>query len=495
VGKELLMKGLLSALFLLCHGFVLANEKKNILMIAVDDLRPMLSCYGDERISTPNFDRLADSAMLFERAYCNYAKCGASRMSLMTGLMPGTIGVYTHRNSDIEKFRQSRTDAVPMSRWFREAGYEVRSFGKIDHDGWAVPSDWSKPPFAGRNGEMLEVVEASSIPMKTIIADRANCPVAQSPDVDDDFLFGGRMVNEVNRLLGEPREKPFFFAVGFRRPHLPFVAPKRYYDLHKPEEWWLAPNPDPPKGAPVLAWFNSDDYGGMMKKVGDPMPDPLTRDDAIALNGFEMRSYVGAPVRGGISTAKQLELLHAYAACVSYVDAQIGKILDQVDESELRENTIIMLWSDHGWHLGEMSTWGKMTNYEISTRIPFMVSVPGLKSGRTSSLAALIDVYPTLCDLTGVEAPEHLEGSSLVPILENEGATVNGVVRHLYARYKGAFMGHAVRTDRYRYVRWTNWQGKVVEQELYDLQSDPLETVNIVADHPELAQNLEAILD
>lgn len=477
---------------ILCHGFLVAQDRPNILMIAVDDLRPMLSCYGDERVQTPNFDRLAVSGMLFERAYCNYSKCGPSRMSLMTGLRPGTVGVYSNNERDITKFRKSRPDAVPMSRWFREAGYEVRGFGKIDHDGWAVPEDWSAPLFAGREGEMLEVVNDDVT--ATLIADRANCPVAQAPDVADEFLFAGRMVNQVNRHLGELHEKPFFYAVGFRRPHLPFVAPKRYYDLYAPDESWLAMNPKPPKNVPHLAWFNSDGYGGMMKKVGDPMPDPLTRADAIALNGFEMRSYVGAPVQGEIPAANQIKLLHAYAACISYVDAQIGKLLDQLDESGLRENTIVLLWSDHGWHLGEKSAWGKMTNYEIANRIPFMISAPGMEPGQTKSFAALLDVYPTLCDLAGIEPPTHLEGVSLVPVLKDAAASVKDVIFHEYSRYKNDFMGHAVRTDRYRYVRWTDRNGELVAEELYDLESDPMEMSNLSEEQPDKASELATLL-
>ena len=282
--------------------------------------------------------------------------------------------------------------------------------------------------------------------------------------------------------------------MGFRRTHLPFVAPKRYFDLYEPDESWLAPNPEPLKNVPHLAWFNSDGYGGMMKKLGDPMPDPLTRADAIALNGFEMRSYVGAPVHGEISAAKQIELLHAYAACVSYVDAQIGKLLDQLNESGLRENTVVLLWSDHGWHLGEMSARGKMTNYEIANRIPFMISAPGMEPGRTKSFAALLDVYPTLCELAGIESPAHLEGISLVPVLVDAAASVKDMIFHEYSRYKEDFMGHAVRTDRYRYVRWTDRRGELVAEELYDLESDPMETLNLSKERPGKASELARLL-
>tara|TARA_R110000850_G_scaffold25755_3_gene73968 strand:- start:825 stop:2315 length:1491 start_codon:yes stop_codon:yes gene_type:complete len=487
---------LASLVALLAFGPVMGSEDRpNILMIAVDDLRPMLGCYGDSRMRTPHIDQLAGEGMLFERAYCNYAKCGPSRLSLMTGLRPDTVGVYSHGDREVAAFREANPAAIPMSRWFRESGYHVRSFGKIDHDGWAVPEDWSEPPFAGREGEMLEIVDGSAPNEGTIIADRADCPVMQAPDVADDDLFAGRMTNEVIRQLSEQEgAQPFFYAVGFRRPHLPFVAPKRYYDLYEPDESWLAPNQEPPEGAPTLAWFNSDGYGGMMKKVGDPMPDPLTREDAIALNGFEMRSYVGAPVRGEISKQKQMELRHAYSACISYVDAQIGRLLQELSDQGLRENTIVLLWSDHGWHLGEMSAWGKMTNYEVATRVPLIVSAPGMKGGRTLSLAELVDLYPTLCELAEVDPPKHLEGNSLVPVLRDSSIAVKDAIRHEYSRYNGDFMGRAIRTERFRYVEWTNRKGAVVEEELYDLESDSTERVNLSKTKKGVAQGLQRLL-
>lgn len=460
-------------------------------MFAVDDLRPMLGCYGDDRVATPHIDALAESGMLFERAYCNYAKCGPSRLSLMTGLRPGSIQVYGHRDSEVEAFRSANPDAVPMSRWFRESGYSVRSFGKIDHDGWAVEEDWSKPPSPGREGEMLEIAGEDPAEDPSRIAERTACPVMQSPDVEDEYLFAGRMAREVVDLLkkGSP-EAPFFYAVGFRRPHLPFVAPKRYFDLYEPDESWLTKQTEPPSGVPFFPWFNSDGYVGMSKKVGEPMPEKkLTREEAIAFNGFEMRSYLGVPYKGEIAKETQIDLLHSYAACVSYVDAQIGKILEQLDASGLRENTIVLLWSDHGWHLGEMSAWGKMTNYEIATRVPLILSAPGLEPGRTDSLAELVDLYPTLCDLTGLEKPGHLEGESLLPILKDPSVPGTSV-RHEYVRYNGRYHGKALRTEQYRYVRWRNRKGELELEELYDLDADPNESVNVASQLPGVVERL-----
>ncbi|MEX2580096.1 MAG: sulfatase [Verrucomicrobiales bacterium] len=473
-----------------------AEARPNILMIAIDDLRPMLGCYGDERAKTPNIDRLAEQGMLFERAYCNYAKCGPSRLSLMTGLRPEEIRVVGHGDKDVTAFRDRRADATTLARWFTDHGYETRSFGKIDHDGWQQEEDWSAPPSPGREREMWEIVDPDDPSGDTIVADRLACPVMQAYDVPDDHLFAGRMTSEVVDLLAEAgEEKPFFYAVGYRRPHLPFVAPKKYFDLHAPDESWLASNQAPPREAPPLAWFNSDGYVATADRLGHEMPVHPDREEARLWNGFELRSYLGAPVKGLVGEKTQLDLVHAYAACVSYVDAQVGRLLDGLEDRGLRDNTIVLLWSDHGWHLGEMSAWSKMTNYEIATRVPFIVSVPGKPTGRTRSFAELVDVYPTLCDLAGLERPEHLQGDVLTPVLDEGGNAVKDAVFHEHARYRGKFLGRAVRTNRYRYCEWTDVDGAVVARELYDLENDPDETVNVAGNEPALVAEAAARLE
>jgi len=472
------------------------EDRPHVLMIAVDDLRPMLGCYGDSRAKTPHIDRLAERGMLFERAYCQYAKCGPSRLSIMTGLRPDAVGVFGHGDHLVEKFRARRADAVSMAEWFKDHGYESRSFGKIDHDGWADPSEWSAPPAAGRDGEMLEIVPEDAPLEDTIIADRFSCPVMQSPDVPDDHFFAGRMTGEVVDLLADrDDDRPFFFAVGYRRPHLPFVAPQRYRERHDADESWLAANPRPPEGVPPMGWFNSDGYGGAAKRIGLTMPERPEREEAIAWNGYEMRSYLGVPPRGPIPESRQLELLRAYAACVSYVDAQVGRLLEALERAGLAEETVVVLWSDHGWHLGEMSAWGKMTNYEVATRVPFIVSAPGMPAGRTGALAELVDLYPTLCDLAGLEAPDHLAGASLRPVLEDPDAAVKEAARSQYRRYRGRFTGRAIRTDRHRYVAWSEGNGEVGARELYDHEADPHETTNIAEREPERVAELQRLLD
>jgi iduronate 2-sulfatase len=456
-------------------------ERPDILMIVVDDLRPMLGCYGDARIKTPNIDRLARRGVVFERAYCQYAKCGTSRLSLMTGLRPDSIGVFSNRDKDVVAFRKRRPDAASMSRWLKRQGYHAQSFGKIDHDGWHDDEQWSVSVSPGRPGEMLEVVDGGDVSRPTVIAERLACPVMQNPDVADDYLFAGRMTQQVlTTLRKRDVAQPMFLAVGYRRPHLPFVAPKRYFEMYEPDETWLARNPKPAAGSPVMAWFNSDGYVGTAKRVGLTMPSPPDHAQAVEWNGYEMRSYLGVPNHGPIDTPLQLKLLQAYAACVSYVDVQIGKLLDELQATEKLDSTLIVFCTDHGWHLGEQSAWGKMTNFEIATRVPMIIAGPGIEAGRTRTIAELVDLYPTICELSGVASPTHLEGESLVSALNDPGKTDDSIALSQYARFGTKYTGRALRTDRYRFVVWdAKKDGQTVHRELYDHESDPQETRNL----------------
>ena len=472
------------------------SERPDIVMIAVDDLRPMLGCYGDTRIRTPNIDALARSGVVFDRAYCQYAKCGTSRLSMLTGLRPDSIGVFSNNRKDVVSFRERRSDVVSLPRWLKQAGYHTQSFGKIYHDGWDDPGDWSAPSSPGRDREMWEVVDTQSPLQPTKIAERLACPVLQRADVPDQHLFAGRMTDDVVSLLQRGgRSKPLFLAIGFRRPHLPFVAPKRYFDLYDPDRTWLAAHPTPARDSPVMAWFNSDGYVGSAKRVGLEMPLRPDREQAVDWNGYEMRSYLGVPNHGAIVERKQIELLHAYAACVSYVDAQIGRLLAQLRQQPGHDETIVVLWSDHGWHLGEQSAWGKMTNFEVATRVPLIIASPGSGPARTSSIAELVDLYPTICDLAGVGHPDHLEGDSLVSVLDDPDGKVDSVALSQYSRFRDRYMGRALRTDRYRYIAWFEKEsGQVAHRELYDHEVDPGETRNIAAGNEALVQQLEAQL-
>jgi len=472
----------------------------DIVMIAIDDLRPMLGCYGDPRAKTPNIDRLAERGVVFERAYCQYAKCGVSRLSIMSGLRPDAIDAFGgHRRKYADAFRARRPDAIPMGQWLKQKGYQTRSLGKIYHDGWDLAANWSEPAFPGREAEMLEIHDEANPDGPTVIADRWNCPVLQGPDVPDEHFFAGRMTTEALRIMREhDRAKPLFLAVGYRRPHLPFIAPKKYFDLHQPDESWLAKNPEPPTDSPVIAWFNGGGYaGGARNRLGLNMPNPPSREQAPHWNGYEMRSYRGAPSQGPIDTPTQLKLIQAYAACVSYVDAQIGRLLAGLKFSGRLNDTVIVLWADHGWHLGEHSAWSKMTNFEIATRVPFIIAAPGIKPARTRNLAELVDLYPTLCDLAGVETPGHLEGDSLLPVLKATGGQSTSTALSQHERQREKFMGRALRTERYRFVAWFEKKsGQIVERELYDHQVDPLETRNLAREptRSKIVQRLESRL-
>lgn len=492
-----MMKSLVALAIILVAAPTFA-DRPDIVMIAVDDLRPMLGCYGDARVKTPHIDSLARRGVVFERAYCQYAKCGTSRLSFMTGLRPDSVGVFSNNVADVQQFRKRRPNIASLASWLKQSGYHTQSFGKIYHDGWDDQRDWSAPSSPGRDREMWEVVDLKRPRHPTTIAERWACPVLQAPDVPDRHLFAGRMTDEVIRSVPQSKgSKPVFLAVGYRRPHLPFIAPKRYFDLYQPAASWLASNPHPANNSPVMAWFNSDGYVGSAKKFGLNMPLRPNRDEGIAWNGYEMRSYLGVPKQGPINVAKQLELLRAYAACVSYVDAQIGRLLDKLQQSERWENMIVILWSDHGWHLGEQSAWGKMTNFEIATRVPLIVIAPGIQPARTDTIAELVDLYPTICDLASLEAPGHLEGDSLLPVLRNPQASGDSVALSQYARFRGQYMGRALRTDRYRFVTWTQTDTqRVVHRELYDHDVDPQETRNLASedDHRQQVIDLEAEL-
>lgn len=470
------------------------SERPDVLLIMVDDLRPMLGCYQHPHVRTPNFDRLAERAVVFERAYCQYAKCGPSRLSLMTGLRPDSVQVFGHRDQEVIDFRKRRPDAVSVAGWLKQHGYETRSFGKIDHDGWANAADWSEPIAPGRPGEILEIADPADASRPTIIAERLDCPAIQSPDVADEHLFAGRMTGQVLDVLqNRTGNQPLFLAVGYRRPHLPLVAPQKYFDLYEPDVSWLAVNPLPAKDSPVMAWFNSDGYVGTARRIGLTMPSRPNRQEAITWNGYELRSYQGVPPQGEIPQLLQMRILQAYAACISYVDAQIGRLLDELERSERLEQTVIILCSDHGWHLGEQSAWSKMTNFEVATRVPLLIAAPGIEPGRSNMVTELVDLYPTICDLTGLPHPAHLAGESLIGELQEPGSGLQKTACSQHARFSNRYMGRALRTEQFRFVLWTETEsGKVIHRELYDHKKDPHETLN-VADVSEYAEQIRQL--
>ncbi|MCO6044400.1 sulfatase [Aeoliella sp. ICT_H6.2] len=448
---------------LFCLGLVLissgAAAAPNVLLICVDDLKPTLGCYDDELAQTPNMDRLAAGGVLFKRAYCNQAVCAPSRNSLLTGLRPQTLGIY-----DLGTFfRKSAPDAVTFPQFFKQHGYRTAGMGKIYHLGHGNKNDkrsWSEP-FANTPGMIYKVSSATS-------PDGRRGPAFESADVPDSDYTAGQLGDlAVDRLqkLSTERDQPFFLAVGFRRPHLPFNSPQKYWDLYDREQFSLPARRTPPDGAPPYARTT---WG-------------------------ELRKYGNIPKQGPMSDELQLELIHGYYAAVSYVDAQVGRILDTLQETDLADDTIIILWGDHGWHLGDHGMWCKHTNYEQATRIPLIVAGPGVANGvAADSLVETVDIYPTICELAGLPAPEGLDGKSFKSVLEDPSTVVRESAVQVYPR--GKRIGQTVRTARYRLVEWKLPNGSA-EYELYDYQEDPDETVNLAAERPAVVAELKALLD
>ena len=443
-----------------------AAEKPNVLFIAVDDLRAQLGCYGDPHAKTPNIDELAGNGIVFNRAYCQQAVCNPSRASVMTGRRPNTTKVWdlsTH-------FREALPEVVTLPQHFKQEGYHTRLIGKVYHDpAWAKDSlSWSAP-------EILAVTRTKG---KYTLDSNLNkkgswkADATERANVDDEAYIDGQVSQAAVELLSEIKDKPFFLAVGFRRPHLPFSAPSRYWDLYDPATLTLPEFRRAPGGAPEIALHNSD----------------------------VLRGYQDIPDEGRLSEEKIRELLHGYYAATSYIDAQIGKIIDELERLGLRENTIIVLWSDHGFHLGEHGLWAKTTNFELDTRVPLIVSAPGqeLRGVHSDALVELVDLYPTLTELAGLPLPEGLEGTSMKPLLADpyqpwKTAAFSQFPRPWRYKKQPPIMGYSIRTEDYRYTEWQDFEtGEVQARELYDHKKDPRETKNI-AGETEQSENIKRL--
>ncbi len=471
------------------------SPELNVLFIAVDDLRPSLGCYGDSDIHTPNIDALAAEGLTFTRSYCQQAVCSPSRTSLLTGLRPDTTRVHDLRTH----FRRYRPGAVTLPEHFKNNGYTSAAFSKVfhkpkldDYQSWSMPSWvpgaepwnsaesrettlrlWNELQANGWISQGRSSYEPSKFPPESSGPDGWAMPSWESRRVADNALADGMTADAVVHALGELRGERFFLGAGFLKPHLPFVAPEKYFDLYPEWQIDLAAFRQSPAEAPPYALHNSP----------------------------ELRGYTDIPGEGEISDEQARALIRAYRASVSYVDAQIGRVLDGLDEHGLRENTVVALWGDHGYHLGDHGMWNKHSNFEAATRTPLIVSAPGRRSrGRkTAGLTELVDVYPTLCDLCGLERPEGLEGASFVPLFDDPDRLWKRAVFSQYPREipgVGAGMGHSIRTRRYRYTEWRALESPYTSTELYDYKNDPLETRNI-ATRPEnigLVNGLQGML-
>lgn len=416
--------------------------KPNVLFIAVDDLRTSLGCYGAPLVKSPNIDRLARSSRLFNRAYTHQAVCGPARTAMLTGRLPDNTRVWHNRHL----FRDTLPNAVTLPQLFKNNGYHAQSLGKVlsGDEREEDPQSWSVPAVLRGEG------------WKNYLRPENQGGGKQAPfekaDVPDDGYPDGKLANLAVETLPKLKQQsqPFFLAVGFFKPHLPFNAPKQYWDLYDPAVLGLVGAGARVKGAPELAYHSHRELGG----------------------------YAGVPEDERVSAEQARELRHGYYACVSYTDAQIGKVLDALEHLGLDQNTIVVLWGDHGYALGEEDRWCKGTNFDLDTRVPLMIRVPGMTAPgvATEAMVEYVDIYPTLVRLAGLTPPGDLDGRSLVPILNDPRARGRDLVLSQFARpFKPTtpqVMGYSIRTETYRYTRWVEWPTrKTTAEELYDYSS------------------------
>ena len=445
-----------------------ASAERNVLFLAIDDLRPELGCYGNRLVSSPNLDRLAERSMVFERAYCQAPVCGPSRASLLTGLRPDTTRVWGNKTH----FRETLPDIVTLPQRFKQEGYHSESIGKVLHGRKADPPSWSVPewPAGGRQAGMQYVDEERFEAMRASEPKRVwsgtDIPTLtwtkrhswQAPDVPDNALQDGQVADRAVEALRRLKDRRFFLGVGFQKPHLPFTAPRRYYDLYDPASLPVPRDPQRPADSPELAYTGSR----------------------------ELRGYTDIPESGPVSADKARELVHGYYAATSYMDAQVGRVLDELRNLGLTHNTVVILFGDHGFHLGEQRLWGKTTTFELDARAPLMLHVPEVTGAgqRCNEFVELVDMYPTLCEACGIEPPSGMEGRSMLPLLSDptrpwKRAAFSQITRPYLADKDWKHMGHSIRTDRHRYTEWTDRDGAVTARELYDFQTAPIETVNL----------------
>ncbi len=475
-------------------------SKPNVLFIPVDDLRTDLGCYGDNVAITPNIDKLAGQGVVFTRTYCQQAVCNPSRVSLLTGLRPDTLRVWDLRT----QFRHNLPDVVTLPQYFKNNGYYVWGIGKIFHNIFPDTISWTEKPHIDgfpfdpdavylTKKNLIKVEEKKQQYIKKGInrIDQLGhwyikTVATEIADVPDDAYFDGAQTTVALKKMKElaRRDQPFFMAVGYYRPHLPFNAPKKYWDLYERQALPLAENRFLPVNSPVYAMNRGRE-----------------------LRGYEDFRDLPYPEEGTLEKERQRLLKHGYYASVSYIDAQIGRLIEGLKKLGLYENTIVVIWGDHGWKLGEHNAWCKQTNYETDTRVPMIFAGAKVKAKGMSSdaLTEFVDIYPTLCELAGLEVPVHLQGVSAAPLLEKPDMLwktaafsqfLQGRFGPMPEGHQGKeYMGYAIRTDRYRYVEWYAWdkatgsRGPLTARELYDHHLDPEENTNIAG----LSENADIV--
>lgn len=481
-----------------CQAAERSSPRPNVLFIAIDDLRPELGCYGNKVVKTPNFDRLAARGVVFRHAYCQQAVCSPTRSSLLTGRRPDATRVW-----DLEThFRVALPAAITLPQHFKANGYYCAALGKIYHHGFEDGRSWSEPhwypngqtidtdPVDWTNRTVQKVVpgvqEYLKAPLpadndKPNVGRRGKAPKGAafevSPKRDDELPDGYTAAEAVKRLAQlKGKRQPFFLAVGFLKPHLPFVAPKKYWDLYDPDTIPLPAISHLPEGAPGFAGHD---------------------------NG-ELHAYANCPPGNPIPADFAKTLRHGYYACTSFTDAQVGRLLDALEREGLADNTVIVAWGDHGWQLGDHGLWHKHTNFELATRVPLLISVPYQQTAGKPCDATVefLDVYPTLADVCGLPIPGGLDGMSLKPWLDNPSAPSAKVAISQYPRGGKAtgnrpLMGYSIRDARWRLTLWRDRRSQeIAATELYDEQNDPAESVNLAgkAEHKATVEALSRFL-
>jgi iduronate 2-sulfatase len=482
-----------------CSTQEISVHKPNVLFISIDDLRPTLGVYGDTIAISPNIDQLAAEGMVFREAFCQSAVCAPSRASLMTGLRPDSTRVW-HLG---DKFREINPEIVTMPQYFSKHGYHTVNIGKIFHNYMPDSVSWDEPDlrparyvrkdWLGRDGETFYISEKvnasqkrkrdSLLELKPIrYADGWNTgPAWEAADVHDTMYYDGAQTELAKSTLTRlaKSHKPFYLGLGYFRPHLPFAVPKKYWDLYNSDSIPRPANPEIPEDAPIQS-MNS----------------------MYELRHYDGFGHIPHPTQSIPLHTDTVRLLrHGYYASVSYVDALLGDLFTHMKKIGIYENTIIVVWGDHGWKLGDHNSWGKMTNYNIDLKVPVIIRYPGHKNPgtQTDGITELVDLFPTLCELAGIDIPEYLQGVSLVPLIENphriwKSAAFSQFHRRPKVSADGnRYMGYSLNTRKYHYIEWYTWdhitgnRGTLEGVELYDRVNDPYETVNI-ANSSELAE-------
>ncbi len=474
-----------------CGEQSVQRTKPNILFVSIDDLRPTLGAYDDPVAITPNLDQFADEGMTFRQTFCQSAVCAPSRASLMTGLRPDSTRVW-HLG---DKFREINPETVTMPQYFSRFGYHTVNIGKIFHNympdsvSWDEPdlrpARYVRPDWLGRDGETFyiseEIQRSQEIRRDSLLklrpvryADGWNTgPAWEMADVHDTMYYDGAQTKLAKETLTRlaKMNKPFYLALGYFRPHLPFAVPKKYWDLYDPGEIPLAANPNLPEGAPVF-----------------------TMNSMYELRHYDGFGHIGHPTstyRMSEDTARILK--QGYYASVSYIDALFGQLIAHLKALDLYDNTIIIVWGDHGWKLGDHNSWGKMTNYNIDLKVPMMIRYPEQeKRGvQTFAITELVDIFPSLCELAGIDIPDYMQGQSFVPLLNDpDRPWKKAAFSQFHRRPKvaadgGRYMGYSINTEEYHYIEWYTWdhlsgtRGNYIAAELYDRTNDPDETVNL----------------